>query len=385
MNNPIPFMQPRMVGERFQGHAIPLEMLKDLAVLEEMIVEVAKWCFLQDHPGRQRSPRGFTDGLSLKLTGIGEGSAVPQVSLFVDTRGAFPAEFFPPENQGYFEQARDCIYGAINAAANDESITAHLPENLLGYFDRLGRGLRDGEVIEFNPGNAQRPARLDRSTRRKLIFASSQTQELTEEISLCGSVPEADQERMTFTLRLLDGQRVSGPIAFQHLDTINKAYLGYQSGVVRIQIQGIGRYNRSNRLKSIDEVEHVSILDPLDVATQLDEFRSLKNGWLDGKGRAPSQEGLDWFSGQFEGNYPEVLPLPYIYPTAEGGVQAEWPLNGNEASLEVDFETHRGEWYCLNMSTDAEDDNTLNLNDAESWRWLATRIRELAGGAKGEQ
>lgn len=32
MNESIPFMQPRMVGERFQGHAIPLEMLRALDV-----------------------------------------------------------------------------------------------------------------------------------------------------------------------------------------------------------------------------------------------------------------------------------------------------------------------------------------------------------------
>lgn len=381
MNDPIPFMQPRMVGPRFDGHAIPLEMLKDLAVLEEMIIEVAKWRFLQEHPGRQRSPRGFTDGISLKLTGIEEGSAVPQVSLFVETQGIFPAGLFPPENQAYFEQARDSIYGAINAAANDESITAHLPENLLGYFDRMGRGLRDGEVIEFDPGNANRLARLDKSTRRKLIFASSQTQELTEEVSLRGSVPEADQERMTFTLQVLGGPRVSAPIASQHQGAIIQAFNGYRKGT-RIQIQGIGRYNRNNRLMSIDEVEHISILDPLDVAARLEEFRAFRDGWLDGKGRAPTQEALDWFANAFESQYPEDLPLPYLYPTAEGGIQAEWALGQYEVSLEVDLESKQAEWQNLNMATDQDEDKALNLTAADDWKWLVERISALS--AEGE-
>lgn len=52
MNAPIPFLCPRMVGPRFDGHAIPLELLKDLAVLEEMIIEIAKWCYLQE-PGAE--------------------------------------------------------------------------------------------------------------------------------------------------------------------------------------------------------------------------------------------------------------------------------------------------------------------------------------------
>ena len=41
MSESIPFLSPRLVGERFVGHAIPLELLKDLAVVEEMIIEVA--------------------------------------------------------------------------------------------------------------------------------------------------------------------------------------------------------------------------------------------------------------------------------------------------------------------------------------------------------
>ena len=72
-----PFLQPHLTGSRFAGHSIPLEFLKDLAVLQEMIIEVAKWRFLQDNPGRRRCPRGFTEGIELKLTGIEEGCAAP--------------------------------------------------------------------------------------------------------------------------------------------------------------------------------------------------------------------------------------------------------------------------------------------------------------------
>jgi len=78
-----PFLRPRLTGPRFEGHGIPLEVLKDLAVLEEMIVEVAKWKYLKDHPERLRSPRGFTEGIELKLTGIDEGSAIPVICLIV--------------------------------------------------------------------------------------------------------------------------------------------------------------------------------------------------------------------------------------------------------------------------------------------------------------
>src|SRR3954470_3494971 len=103
-----PFLRPRLIGERFEGHSIPLEILKDLAVLEEMIVEVAKSEFLKDHPQRRRSPRRFTDGITLKLTATKEGSLVPVISLVISSMS-----LFPPENQQCFERARDAVVNAI--------------------------------------------------------------------------------------------------------------------------------------------------------------------------------------------------------------------------------------------------------------------------------
>jgi hypothetical protein len=55
-----PFVAPRLVGARFDDHTIPLELLKDLAALEELVVAVAKWKFVEQH-GRLRAPKGFTD------------------------------------------------------------------------------------------------------------------------------------------------------------------------------------------------------------------------------------------------------------------------------------------------------------------------------------
>ncbi len=48
-----------------------------------MILEVAKWKYREDNPSRHRVPRGFSDGISLKLTGVEEGSSIPVISLVV--------------------------------------------------------------------------------------------------------------------------------------------------------------------------------------------------------------------------------------------------------------------------------------------------------------
>lgn len=368
------FLSPRLVGQRFENHAIPLELLKDLAVIEELVVEIAKWLYLQDHTERRRVPRGFTAGIALKLTGVAEGSAVPSIAICTDT-----TTLFPLRAQHYFENARERIINAIASAEQEGPVTEHLPERVLGYFDRIGRSLQDDEAIEFDPKNPVSQARLDKVTRRRLLLASSAIQNWTEEVRLRGCVPEADQEKMTFQLQVINGQKVSAPIDTQHLATVLEAMAGYFHGT-RVLLEGIGRYNRLGRLQSIDAVEHISILDANDVGARIEELRALKNGWLDGLGFAPSADGLTWFSKTFEMQYPEDLPLPFIYPTAEGGIQAEWSLSTHEISLEINLEARTGEWHDHDSATGGADTWALNLAEPEEWGRLAAKIAEYSGG-----
>lgn len=368
------FLKPRLVGDRFEGHAIPLEFLKDLAVLEEMIVEVAKWRYLQDNPERKRSPRGFTDGIELVLTGVEEGSAIPVISLVVAA-----ASLFPENNQAYFEHARDSIVNAIEAAENDSAITDHLPEKALGYFDRMGRSLRDGETMEFTTPS-KRIARFTKETRRKLVLASSAFKEITEEISTRGSVPEADQDDMTFEVQLFDGRKVRAPIAPQHLDTIIEAFVGYKNGI-RVLINGVGRFNRSETLQGFESIEHISTLEPLDVRARLEELSELQGGWLEGGGKVPSVENIEWLSRAFEEFFPDELPLPHIYPTEQGGVQAEWTLGTNEISVEVDFSNRTAVLHNLDMKSDSDDTQELDLTTSHDWNLLSDVLKAMDDGA----
>ena len=122
---------------------------------------------------------------------------------------------------------------------------------------------------------------------------------------------------------------------------------------------------------------HVSVLDPLNISSQLDDLRSLKDGWMEGGGSAPSQAGLDWLDDRFEELYPCNLPPPYIYPTYDGGVQAEWSLGAREVSLSVNLLDHSAEWVSVDISIEDEDEATLNLDEAADWGWLAVEIGRL--------
>jgi hypothetical protein len=363
-----------MAGSRFDDHAIPLDMLKEFAVLEEMIVEVAKWHYLNDHPKRERSPRGFTKGISVKLTAVDEGSAMPDMSLFVDQR-----QLIAPANQNYFERARDSIVDAIEAAAQHTEIKKHLPEFLLGYFDKLGRGLRQDEFIDFAPEAVGRGARLNQTTRRALRLASTQLQELTEEVSLRGVIPEADQAKLTFEIETIGGQRVSGPIPMQHFDTIVKAFNGYRDGL-RVSIQGIGLYNRNGQLKSMEEVEHVTLLDERDVGARIDELRLLKSGWLDGKlGKALDSDQLNWLESRLDSYLSDPLPSPYLYPTAEGGVQLEWSICRYEITLDINLAAKSGHLHALYMPTEEETELQVNLSEDNGWENVTGLLEQFNG------
>lgn len=369
-----PFLRPRLTGARFEGHAIPLEFLQDLSTLQEMITEVAKLEYRKDHPERQRSPRGFTEGIELKLTGIEAGSAVPVIDLVVTPNAP---TLFPPENQIYFTQARDAIINAIGAAEQQQNITAFLPEKILSYFDRMGRSLREGEAMEFTSPARPNPARLTKDTRRRLVLASAN--ELTEETAVRGSIPEVDQKNNTFQVQIINGPKVTAPLTPQHRETILQAFNEYLINT-RVLLQGIGRFTRSSRMLSFDSIEHVSIMDPLDVPARLDEFRSLHNGWLEGHGLAPTSAGLDWLASAFDQYYPLTAPLPYLYPTEEGRIQAEWSIDANEISLVIDLSACRGQWHRLNMATDKEEMTEIDLHSPESWRQLGERLQQMGGG-----
>jgi len=375
--------KPRLVGRRFQHHAIPMDVLKDLAKLEPFLVEVAKWKYFQANPDRKRVPRGFTDDVTLTLTAIDEGSAMPCLEIEYEEKGVAQATLpgITPDTGKiiYFKQARDAIINTIEAAREEDDRSKTLPANLLSFFDPIGRSLRDDEAMEFNPANPDKPARLDRQTRRRLVLVSSRANNFTEEATLRGLIPEADQEKMTFELQVIGGPRVKAAIEPQYMETVIEAFNGYKDNV-KVQLRGIARFNQYERLERIESVEQITILDPDDISARLDELRGLKDGWLDGKGKAPDGSTLDWLEKTFNALYPEELPAPYIYPTPEGGLSLEWELAGKDISLEISFPGKTGQWHVLNLETGEEVEETFDLSDPQAWQALAEHIRAMGGG-----
>jgi hypothetical protein len=104
----------------------------------------------------------------------------------------------------------------------------------------------------------------------------------------------------------------------------------------------------------------------------LDNLKKLEDGWYDGEqGKAPDPAGLDWL----EGAIPEVFPDTYCFPMLDGRVQLEWDRKPWDIEMEVNLETHQGEYFALNIETDEEEEMVLDLDKDSSWEWLRRKLR----------
>lgn len=363
------FLKPRLVGKRFDEHSIPLEFLQDLAVLEQMIKETAKWQFLLTHPERKRIPRGFFDDISLKMGAIEEGSAVPVIVLSFTL-------LFPPGNVRYFEQAREEILNSMDVSNSLQTREIDLPKHILMYFDRFGRTLRNDEAIEFMSGT--KIIAYTHQTREKLIEASG-IEEWTEEASLRGVITELDTKEMTFLLQLTDGTRIKAPVSKEHKEIIFETFSDFEN-TKKILLRGTINKSRFNRMKAIQSIENITILDTLDIDSRLDEIRALSEGWLDGKGHIPDSDQLDWFANEFGNRYDPDLPLPWLYPTPEGGLQAEWSGPTTEATMEIDLAQKEALLVSVNVQNTETQEIALNLASSGDWDTLNKVINAVIIG-----
>jgi hypothetical protein len=156
--------------------------------------------------------------------------------------------------------------------------------------------------------------------------------------------------------------------AFDHYDS---------GGGNNVLLKGVVRRDRSGQFKAIESIEHVTPLDPLDVVLRLDELGRLQDGWLDGEGSAPSQTLLDDLKTAFDHDFDPELPLPYLYPTLEGGIQAEWTINGWDVSLEVDSKGANGEFRAIRFQDKSERSMVLSLSEKSGWVKLNQALKSI--------
>ena len=358
------FLKPRFTGARFDEHTLPVDVARDLAAYEELVIDLAKHLWLSEHPGRERVPRGFENGFSLHLEGMVEdGSAKPLLAWVV--AGALALQ---GGNGGYFEQARDLIADCVSASAAGQPLPARFPKELLEHFNVFGRSLREGESLELP--RAAGAAQLTPERRKQLVLDAQRV--YSKDVELTGRIGEIDWDKQTFRLRLESGTPVTAQLP-EHLSEQARRAGGKERTLV--SIQGVGVFDAFDQLQKIAETHHLELLPNQTLADQIEELAAMKDGWLEGKGRAPDKDQLAWATDRLVATFPESLPFPHIGPTPEGGLFLEWIQIPWRISAELLLPSRRCELQATNTTTGKTVDKDFDLDQAAAWPELYTFVR----------
>ena len=374
----VPFWSPKLEGKRFQQHVLPLDLGKDLNVLGEILVLLAKQNFYDVNPDAKSVPRDF-NRIEVGIADIGQGSVIFDLVLITGS--------LLPVYTDYFDAAKTEFVKAVHAVSEDRH-PQMLPK-FLRKFVYFGRSLKPGERFLFPSDVPELPdiVTFDSSTRQKMI-AASQVEDYDDKFTLRGEVVGTARDKGTFTLKPGFGQSCTLPINDSIEDLVDEAEKSYGWGnspfrkKMLVQITGDGKFSPDGKLKSASSVESMEVIDSRDPSVRLDELRNLKDGWLEGHGKAPSSDGLDWLTEFFQDSYPADLPYPYLYPMEDGGISAEWEDGKKEIDVEIDIDNRHGSGVYYKGSDD-EDFDVDFCKDA-SVNELLDRIHSLKGGAANE-
>ncbi len=357
------FLSPRLIGKRFEDHALPVEFMADFAALEELLIELAKHKYLEAHPGRIRVPRGFSDGVSLKISSIEDGSVISNLVLV--STFAVNSLFVGFENiPSYFAEAKEMLLNAVSSANSNEQV--NLPSRFITYFNRIGKNIGEDESIDFMPFSPERGVILNKQSRRKILLSANANAEFLENGSWIGVVSELDKQQQTFSFRNNEIQISGISIPEEHKETIYQAFSQYENGI-HIKLKGIAKFNASNKMGMVTTIEHLDQLDAGDIEVRINHISSLRNGWYYGEGTAFDKQKLNLFLTLFNLNCDPIVPNPSTYPTVDGKIQLEWSTDLYDDSLTIDLTSLKSEFHSIRFSDEYENIMNLDLNLIEDW------------------
>lgn len=245
----------RFSGERFDDHGLDVDVLPELSAYKELLVETAKQVWRRRNPSRQRLPRGFELGVSLKFFRLEHGStAVPLVrEVEVPQAPELPWQDTTDE----IDEAAAIIDRTIANAQRQLAPPQELPREAVPLFENFGRTLRADESIELTSARVGTNAHYDPVVRRFILDWLEPTYE--DRVDLLGEVRGTDLDGSTFAIRIKDGRKIRGPFISAQETTILEA-LGHHQ-VKRLRVVGTGEFLRRdgslNRITAVDSIEAV--------------------------------------------------------------------------------------------------------------------------------
>ena len=107
------------------------------------------------------------------------------------------------------------------------------------------------------------------------------------------------------------------------------------------------------------------------------ELLDLAPGWLDDIGLPPSRELLELVGEWLEQHQRKDGLQPRLYPTPEGGVEAEWRIGRLDLSVEFDPSSGLAEWHALDLDQGTVDEQRVALQDEPGMQALGAKLQRV--------
>lgn len=362
-----PLLSPTLDGGRFSLGVLPLDVVPDLLAYQTLLRELSKHLYRQRNR-RKHVPRGFDEAIHLSITAINKGSlslAMERTSPPVKPQTTLP---FVTEDYDLLLQDSNDFVARTLASLDSGHGLGDFPPHLLRHLVQVGRSLKPEESFEFRSPRAANSVRLDSGVRRKLIALQADKYESPHVQT--GKIVGGDAERGE--LRLSDNGDTF--TCYCSTDEVTR-WLRFVGS--RVQISGMGEFSAKGVLIRFTAVDQTSLAsDAPSIELQFARLGDLKPGWFDQESPAIDrlllrniQELLSKLMVDMD------IPTPYLYPTPQGGIRAEWSAGDEEISLEASLDEPLF-LHMTHVSTGVSLEAECDLARPEQALDIATRFLE---------
>lgn len=364
------FLKPILKGNRFDDHSIPVEVFSEFNSYKNLILEVAKHLYKKKN-SKQRLPGGFGDQLTLKISQIQQGSAIALLEREYDSTSDYVE----------FEEARDLVDAVI---AQKGQIT-NFPENLYYLFDSFGKTLVDGEeFLLCKPNQLSTDATIySKQVRGQLL--SINRKPFLGSINVSGRITDVNLVNGRFEMQTHNGITISGQYTEEFKQTLRDAHTNYES--TSAFSVGSAFISPDNSVSRIEKLQHLVCISDDDKISSipafeqtLDAMKQLKQGWFDGQDGLPIDPALieNVKKLLFDFFQTHSIVFPYLYPTTDGGVRAEWSWGKWEVSTEFVHNQKQSEVFATQINGSQVRECKVSWADTQSIKEFADFLCELS-------
>lgn len=344
----------RYTGRRFDAMSIPLNMLGDLSIINDLVQELASEIYRKRNHS-SRVPKNFRENHQLNLCSITKGSTVLGISM---SERQSQRRLVPTEQDTCYDMAISEMLGYFNNGESDyEPI-------ILPRLKSLGSMLRDDEGMNFT--YREYNAVYNQDVRRRLI---GEKIEYSTFETFYGRITEVDLDERSFKLSMASDPETRYDFQMRNVkETDSEVRL--EALLQRIVMISGEFIVRKGNLKNTS-IDSFQILDDRDVDYRLRELSGLKAGWGENGDEVAPDGGRIQLLIDLYDEFGADLEPPLIFPTPDGNLQFEWDSD-RFLELDLNLSDLTGILYC------GDEETGINLGSMDGWKGLIEKVGDHA-------